>query len=163
LRISWDYSDYGDYANDNVFAYWFQTHEPDLPQVNTCLQDKSATGDLLLIKEDENGTQDHLVDYEISVINRNHCNQSDLRHAEAILQSESHDKDCTIENNNTSPEKARANHVPHSKQICKLAELPTYKAARERQTLSLHVATHVATPANHGGQQEHRMDTSRMN
>jgi hypothetical protein len=90
-------------------------------------------------------------------------NQSDLRHAEAILQSESHDKDRTIENNNTSPEKVQASHVTHIKQICKLAELPIYNVARERQILSLHVATHVATPANHGGQHEHRMDNSRMN
>jgi hypothetical protein len=70
------------------------------------------------MKEDEPGTQGHLVDYESSVINRNHCNQSDFRHAEAVLQSESYDKDCTIENNNTSPEKVRASHVTHSKKRC---------------------------------------------
>jgi hypothetical protein len=71
-----------------------------------------------LYNEDEHGTQDHLVDYEISIINRNHCNQSVLRHAETGLQSESHDKDCTVENNNTSPEKARASRVTHSKKRC---------------------------------------------
>jgi hypothetical protein len=101
-----------------VSAYRFQTHEADLPQVNTFLQDKSTTRELLLIKGDENGTQDHLVDYEISVINRNHCNQSDIQHAQAILQSENHDKDCTVANNNTSPEKARVSRVSHSKKRC---------------------------------------------
>ncbi len=30
-----DVIDYSDYANDSVLAYWFQTHEPDVPQVNT--------------------------------------------------------------------------------------------------------------------------------
>ena len=41
-----------------------------------------------LLKEDKHSEQDHRVDYDISVINRNQRNQSDLSCSEATLQFE---------------------------------------------------------------------------
>ena len=67
-----DYSDYADYANESVSTYWSQIHKPDPPPTSASLQYLSEGGELLTKKEDIQATQDHQVDYDDGVINRNH-------------------------------------------------------------------------------------------
>ena len=69
-QSSLKWTDYGDYANESVSAYWFQTYKPDPPSAGASLQHLSEAGDLLTEQEDIQGAQDHRVDYAISVINR---------------------------------------------------------------------------------------------
>ncbi len=113
-----DYSDYGDYANESVSAYWPQTHEPDPPPTGSSLQHLSEAGDLLTEQEDIQGTQDHRVDYAISVINRNQRNQSDLPCLQATLRVEHNEGEMAVDLNASSPGKARASPFVQSKKRC---------------------------------------------
>ncbi len=113
-----DYGDYGDYANESVSAYWPQTHEPDPPPTGSSLQHLSEAGDLLTEQEDIQGTQDHRVDYAISVINRNQRNQSDLPCLQATLRVEHNEGEMAVDLNASSPGKARASPFVQSKKRC---------------------------------------------
>src|SRR6266849_10083898 len=99
LRIPWDYGDYTDYANESVSAYWTQIHEPDPPPTGSSLQHLSEAGDLLTEREDIQGTQDHRVDYAISVINRNQRNQSDLPCLQSTLRVEHNEGEMAVDLN----------------------------------------------------------------
>jgi hypothetical protein len=107
-----------DYANESVSAYWSQTQEPDPPQTADSLQHLSEAGDMLAEREDIPGAQDHRVDYAISVINRNHRNQSDLQHSQATPQVERREGDSALDTNDSSPRKARASPFARSKKRC---------------------------------------------
>ena len=55
-------TDYADYANESVSAYWSQTNEPDPPPTGSSLQHLSEAIDLLTEQEDIQGAQDHRAD-----------------------------------------------------------------------------------------------------
>ena len=115
MRISWDATDY---KNESVSAYWSQTYEPDASLAGSSLQHLSEAGDLLTEKEDIQGTQDHQVDYAISVINRNQRNQSDLQHSQAALQVEQRESESDLHTNGASAGKALASPLASNKKRC---------------------------------------------
>jgi hypothetical protein len=113
-----DYTDYVDCANESVSAYGPQTYEPEPPQTGSSLQHLSEAGDLLTEREDIQGTQDHRVDYAISVINRNQRNQSDLPCSQATLRVEQSESDSALHANDASSGKARASPYAPGKKRC---------------------------------------------
>ncbi len=110
-----DYTDYANYANESVSAYWSQTYEPDAPLTGASLQYLPEAGDLLTEREDIQGAQNHRVDYADGVINRN---QSDLQQSQATLWVERREGDSDLDTNNSSPGKARASPFARSKKRC---------------------------------------------
>ncbi len=78
----------------------------------------SQKREICSLREDIPGAQDHRVDYAISVINRNHRNQSDLQHSQATPQVERREGDSALESNDSSPRKARASPFARSKKRC---------------------------------------------
>jgi hypothetical protein len=113
-----DYSDDADYANESVSAYRTQAYESDASLAGSSLQHLSEAEDLLTERGDLQGTQDHRIDYAISVINRNQCNQSDLQHSQATLRVEQSDSDSALHANDASSGKARASPYAQSKKRC---------------------------------------------
>jgi len=113
-----DYSDYADYANESVSTYWSQIHKPDPPPAGASLQYLSEGGELLTKKEDIQATQDHQVDYDDGIINRNHRNQSNLQHSQATLRFEQSENDSALHTNDSSPGKARVSPNASNKKHC---------------------------------------------
>jgi hypothetical protein len=120
-----DYGDHADYAHESVLAYWSQPYETDPLLAGASLQHLTEARELLTEKEDIQGAQDHQVDYADVVINRNHCNQSDLQHSQATLRVEQSEIDSALYANDSSPGKARASPFVRSKKRC-----PHYPHAR---------------------------------
>jgi AAA domain len=113
-----DYSDYADYANESVSAYWSQTYEPDPSSAGSSIQYLLETVDLLTKKEDIQGTQDHRVDYDDGIINRNQRNQSDLQHSQATLWVEQRESNTALHTNGAFAAKARASPSASNKKRC---------------------------------------------
>jgi hypothetical protein len=113
-----DYGDDSDYAFERVSACRFQQQGTDLPPTGTSLRYPSEAGVLAPSKHDEPGAQDHLVDYEISVINRNHRNHSDIHSSQPTFRAERYQSDSVPETNNTPPGKARASPLVQVKMRC---------------------------------------------
>jgi hypothetical protein len=75
-------------------------------------------GELLTEREDIQGTQDHQVDYADGVINRNHCNQSDLLCSQETLRVDHNESNTALHANDASFGKARASPYAPSKKRC---------------------------------------------
>jgi hypothetical protein len=116
-----DYTDYVDYADDNVSSNRSQTHEPDPPPAGTSLQHSSAPEDLLTEGENVQGAQDLRDVAVISVINRNQCNQrnqSERSCPQTTLQVERSQGNSARHPNVASPGKARAGPCAPNKKRC---------------------------------------------
>jgi hypothetical protein len=116
--VAIDYSDNTLYANESVSTCWSQTLHPGQPLAGVSSQYQPAEEDLRIEKEGVRDAQDHRVDYEISVINRNHRDHYDLQHSRTALQTKHLKSESNLDNNDTSPGKARASPFAQSKKRC---------------------------------------------
>ena len=113
-----DDTDYGVFSHGRKSACWSQKQETDLPPKGASLGYQTALGDQITEEHDEDGTRDQRVDYDISVINRNHRNHSDLHASQTTFRAERHQSDNAPDTNNTYPGKARASPVVQDKMRC---------------------------------------------
>jgi hypothetical protein len=116
--------DDGDDTDDGVFSHgrtsacWPQKQETDLPPTGASLGYQTVLGYQITEEHEGPCTRDQRVDYDISVINRNHRNHSDLHASQTTFRAERHERDNAPETNNTSPGKARASPVVQVKMCC---------------------------------------------
>jgi hypothetical protein len=125
--IRTDDSDYGDDGDDTDYGVFShgrksacrpQNQETDLPPTGASLGYQIALGYQITQEHNELGTRDQRVDDDISVINRNHRNHSDLHASQTTLRDERHKRDNAPETNSTSAGKARASPVVQFKMRC---------------------------------------------
>jgi hypothetical protein len=122
--IRTDDSDYGDDTDYGVFAHgrnaacWPQKQETDILPTAASFRDQTALGDQITEEHNKPGIRDQSVDYDISVINRNHRNHSDLHTSQTTFRAERHQSDNAPDTNNTSAGKARASPIAQDKKRC---------------------------------------------
>jgi hypothetical protein len=113
-----DDTDYGVFSHGRKLACWPQKQETDLPPTAASLGYQTALGVQITQEHEETCTRDQRVDYDISVINRNHRNHSDLHASQTTFRAERHERENAPETNNMSPGKARASPVVQVKMRC---------------------------------------------
>jgi hypothetical protein len=113
-----DDTDYGVFTHGRYAACWPQKQETDLLPTTASFRDQIALGDQITEEHDKPGTRDQRVDYDISVLNRNHRNHSDLHASQTTFRAERHERDNAPVTNNTSAGKARASPIVQVKKRC---------------------------------------------